>query len=177
MTAQIEELSAGELAREIDPFAALLHACVHAGASIGFIQPFSLDEARSFWRDKIVPGLATGTRRLLAARQNGMLAGTVQLGFDTMPNQRHRGDVSKLMVNPEARRNGIARRLMIELERIARLEGRTLLTLDTREKDDAEPLYRALGYRVAGVIPGYARAPDADRLEGTVIMFKETPSS
>jgi ribosomal protein S18 acetylase RimI-like enzyme len=177
MTAQIEELSAGDLAREIDAFAALLHACVHAGASIGFIQPFSLDEARSFWRDKIAPGLAAGTRRLLVARQNRMVAGTVQLGFDTMPNQRHRGDVSKLMVHPEARRNGIARRLMIELEQIARQEGRTLLTLDTREQDEAEPLYRSLGYRVAGVIPRYARAPAVDRLEGTVVMFKEMAPS
>lgn len=109
MTAQIEELSAGDLAREIDAFAALLHACVHAGASIGFIQPFPRDEARAFWRDRMAPGLVAGTRRLLAARQNGMVAGTVQLGFDTMPNQRHRGDVSKLMVHPQPRRNGIAR--------------------------------------------------------------------
>lgn len=173
MTAQIEELSAGDLAREIDAFAALLHACVHAGASIGFIQPFPLDEARAFWRDRMAPGLVAGTRRLLAARQNGMVAGTVQLGFDTMPNQRHRGDVSKLMVHPQARRNGIARGLMTELERIAHRAGRTLLTLDTREKDEAESLYRSLGYRVVGVIPGYARAPDAQRLEGTVVMFKE----
>lgn len=62
---------------------------------------------------------------------------------------------------------------MTELERIAHRAGRTLLTLDTREKDEAESLYRSLGYRVVGVIPGYARAPDAQRLEGTVVMFKE----
>jgi len=169
----IEELSAADLAREIDAFAALLHACVHAGASIGFILPFSRDDARAFWRDKIVPGLSAGARRLLVARHEGMLAGTVQLGLDAMPNQRHRGDVSKLMVHPDARRHGIARRLMAELERIAREERRTLLTLDTREDDAAEPLYRSLGYRAVGVIPRYARAPESERLDGTVIMFKE----
>jgi hypothetical protein len=169
----IEELSAADLAREIDAFATLLHDCVHAGASIGFILPFSRDDARAFWRDKIAPGLSAGARRLLVARHEGMLAGTVQLGLDVMPNQRHRGDVSKLMVHPDARRHGIARRLMAELERIARAEGRTLLTLDTREADAAEPLYRSLGYHAVGVIPRYARAPESDRLDGTVIMFKE----
>jgi hypothetical protein len=154
---QIEELDAGGLARDIDGFAALLHACVHGGANVGFILPFSLDDARAFWRDKIVPGLSSGTRRLLAAREGGHVVGTVQLSFDTMPNQRHRADVSK----------------MVDLERIAREERRTLLTLDTREEIGGEPLYRSLGYQVVGVIPRYARAPDSERLDGTVVMFKE----
>jgi GNAT superfamily N-acetyltransferase len=61
-----------------------------------------------------------------------------------MPNQRHRADVSKMMVHPEARRKGIGRRLMVELERIAREERRTLLTLDTRQEIGGEPLYRSL---------------------------------
>ena len=39
---QIEELDAGGLARNIDGFAALLHACVHGGGNVGFILPFSL---------------------------------------------------------------------------------------------------------------------------------------
>ena len=170
---QIEELDADGLARDIDGFAALLHACVHGGANIGFILPFSLDDARAFWRDKIAPGLSSGTRRLLAAREGGHVVGTVQLSFDTMPNQRHRADVSKMMVHPEARRKGIGRRLLVELERIAREERRTLLTLDTRERGGAEPFYHSLGYQVVGVIPRYARAPDSDRLVGTVVMFKE----
>ena len=170
---QIEELDADGLARDIDGFAALLHACVHGGANVGFILPFSLDDARAFWRNKIAPGLSSGTRRLLAAREGGHVVGTVQLSFDTMPNQRHRADVSKMMVHPEMRRSGIGRRLMVELERIAREERRTLLTLDTREEIGGEPLYRSLGYQVVGVIPRYARAPDSERLDGTVVMFKE----
>jgi ribosomal protein S18 acetylase RimI-like enzyme len=164
---QIEEVSAADLAQEIDALAGLLHACVHAGASISFILPFSLEEARAFWRDKVAPGLFAGTR------QDGRLVGAVQLGFDLPPNQRHRADVSKLLVHPDARRQGIARRLMTELERIAQREGRRLLTLDTREGDAAEPLYRSLGYQVVGIIPRYARAPESDRLDATMILYKE----
>jgi hypothetical protein len=58
---QIEELDADGLARDIDGFAALLHACVHGGGNVGFILPFSLDDARAFWRNKIAPGLSSGT--------------------------------------------------------------------------------------------------------------------
>jgi ribosomal protein S18 acetylase RimI-like enzyme len=170
---QIEELNAADLAHEIDVLAGLLHACVHAGASISFILPFSLEEARVFWRDKVAPGLFAGTRHLLVARRDGRLVGAVQLGVDLPPNQRHRADVSKLLVHPDARRQGIARRLMTELERIAQCEGRRLLTLDTREGDAAEPLYRSLGYQVVGIIPRYARAPESDRLDATMILYKE----
>ncbi|HET6160487.1 MAG TPA: GNAT family N-acetyltransferase [Dongiaceae bacterium] len=170
---QIEEFSPADLTQEIDALASLLHACVLAGASISFILPFSLDEARAFWRDKVAPGLLAGTRHLLAARQAGRLVGAVQLGCDVPPNQRRRADVSKLLVHPDARRQGIARRLMIDLERVARREGRQLLVLDTREGDAAEPLYRSIGYHAAGVIPHFARAPEADRLEDTVILYKE----
>jgi ribosomal protein S18 acetylase RimI-like enzyme len=170
---QIQELSSADIAHEMDALAGLLHACVLAGASISFILPFSLEDARAYWRDKVAPGLFAGTRQLLVARQAGRLVAAVQLGCDVPPNQRHRADISKLLVHPDARRQGIARRLMIELERIARREGRRLLVLDTREGDAAEPLYRSIGYQAVGIIPRFARAPEADRLEGTVILYKE----
>jgi hypothetical protein len=61
---------------------------------------------------------------------------------------------------------------MAELEDLARRLGRTLLTLDTRTGDSAEPLYASLGYQTAGVIPGYCRHPFEDRLDSTTIMYK-----
>lgn len=157
---------------DLDQLATILHASVHAGASVGFILPFSMGEARAFWREKVLPGVRSGRRRVLLARQNGRITGTVQLLVDTFPNQRHRGEVAKLLVHPDARRLGIARALMSALEETARTEGRTLLTLDTRTGDGAEPLYLSMGYLVVGVIPGYARAPDSDGLDATTVMYK-----
>ena len=89
------------------------------------------------------------------------------------PNQRHRAEVVKLLVHPDARRQGIARQLMIALETVARTEGRTLLTLDTWTGGYAESLYRSLGYVVVGVIPRFARGSTTPDLEATTIMFKE----
>jgi ribosomal protein S18 acetylase RimI-like enzyme len=171
--AAIEELDAAGVEAALDDLAALLRACVDDGASIGFVQPFELDEARAFWREAVLPGVAHGERRLLVARaEDGRLFGTVQLVLAAMPNQRHRAEVSKLMVHPDGRRQGIARALMHALDPIARQEGRWLLTLDTRSGDAAEPLYRSMGFEVAGSIPYYAHAPETARYDTTTYMFR-----
>lgn len=170
---QLDKLRAEDLPREIEGLAELLHACVHGGASINFILPFSMQEARAYWREKVAPGLAAGTRHLIVAHLDGDLVGTVQLNLDMPPNQRHRCEVSKLLVHADARRQGVGHKLLMAAERVAKSEGRTLITLDTRRGDAAELLYRGVGYEIAGIIPRYARAPDSDRLDDTVILYKD----
>lgn len=161
------------VARDIDMLGEVLRAVVYDGAGVSFVVPFSLDEARAFWRDKVLPGVLARTRRVLLARDGTHIVGTVQLDLATPPNQQHRGEVAKLLVHPDARRRGIARELMLTLERVALEEGRTLLTLDTWTGGAAETLYRSLGYIAAGVIPRYARGSLTPALEPTTIMYKE----
>ena len=151
---------------------ALLLACVTDGASIGFIVPFTTAEAEAFWRDKVLPAVVAGTRVVLISSHDGEISGTVQLDYDTPGNQLHRAEVRKLLVHPKFRRRGIAKALMIEIEAIAARLGRSLITLDTRTGDMAEPLYAAMGYRTAGVIPGYCRDTLSDRLDPTTVMYK-----
>jgi ribosomal protein S18 acetylase RimI-like enzyme len=174
---------------EIDMLAEVLHAVVHAGAGVSFFTPFSIDEARAFWVDKVFPQVCAGTRRVVIARLNERerveggnakeeergerIVGTVQLELEMPPNQQHRAAVAKLLVHPAARRRGIARALMTALEEIAQSEGRTLLTLDTVSGSNAESLYSSLDYIAAGVIPRYARGALTPELEGTTIMYKE----
>ena len=172
---------AAEVEADIEMLAEVLHAVVHDGAGVSFVVPFSLDDARAFWRDKVTPGVRERTRRVVVARQpgrrgrqgsQGRIVGTVQVDLGLPPNQQHRGEVAKLLVHPAARRQGIARSLMLELERIARAAGRTLLTLDTAS-EHAESLYRSLGYQVAGTIPRYARGSLTAELEATTFMYKD----
>lgn len=170
-TTAITEFSAADLAARIGEFASLLKACVEDGASIGFVLPFPMAEAEAYWRGKVLPGLDGGLT-LLAAEQGGRVVGTVQLDCDTFPNQRHRAELRKLLVHPDFRRRGIARKLVAETERRAAAGGRSLITLDTRTGDTAEPLYASLGYLVAGIIPGYCRDTLSDRLDPTTVMYK-----
>jgi GNAT superfamily N-acetyltransferase len=160
-------------AEDVEMRGHVLHACVHAGASVNFVLPFSHDDATAFWRDKVVPAARAGNCRVLVARNAERIVGTVQLDLVTPPNQPHRAEVRKLLVLPEARRHGIARALMTAIEEQARQDGRTLLTLDTITGGRAEPLYFSMGYIRVGVIPRYACSPDSSELEATTVMYKE----
>jgi GNAT superfamily N-acetyltransferase len=164
---------AADAGKDLEELAKVLHSVVHAGAGVSFFTPFSIDEARAFWVDKVLPGVEARKRRLMVARLNERIVGTVQLELETPPNQRHRASVAKLLVHPDARRRGIARALMIALEEMARTEGRTLLTLDTVTGSGAEALYNSLGYTTAGVVPRYARAALTPELEDATFMYKE----
>ena len=140
---------------------------VHGGAGT-----ISRDDATAFWRDQVLPSVLTGTRRVLVARLNSRIVGTVQLDLAMPPNQPHRAEVKKLLVHPDARRRGIARLLMNAVEQHTRDAGRTLLTLDTVTGGAAEPLYLSVGYSTTGVIPHYALNFDSSQVESTTVMYK-----
>jgi ribosomal protein S18 acetylase RimI-like enzyme len=119
----------------------------------------------------VAASVESGDTVLLAARLDGKIVGTVQLGLDTPPNQPHRADIAKLMTAVRWRGRGVGRALMTEAERLAAARGRTLLTLDTAEEDGAAGLYERLGYEFAGAIPDYAFKP-LGGLTATRIYFK-----
>jgi ribosomal protein S18 acetylase RimI-like enzyme len=160
---------------DLEMLAEVLHATVHDGGSVSFVLPFPIESALAFWRDRVLPGVLAGTRRVLVARVGERIVGTVQIDLGTPPNQPHRAEVLKMLVHPDARRQGIARTLMTALEDVARQSGRSLLTLDTVSGGRAETLYRSLGYVTVGVIPGYALPPTGGQLEATAIMYKLVP--
>ena len=170
--ATLSTFSTDDIEAHISSLGGLLQACVHGGAGVHFVLPFTEKDAEVFWIEKVRPAIKDGTRVLLVARKDGRIAGSVQLDTDTPPNQPHRAEVSKLLVHPEFRRQGIARALMAELERHASGLGRSLMTLDTVTGDNAEPLYTSLGYKPVGVLPGYSLNPAGDRLDSTTIMYK-----
>lgn len=169
---QIIQWTAADLSAHLDAMTDLLQACVHAGASIGFVLPHPRDEARAFWQTTILPAVATGDRALFVAIASDKVLGSAQLIMATPANQPHRAEVSKVLVHPDTRRQGIARALLRQLETHARDNGKTLLTLDTRTGDMAEPLYQSEGYIAAGIIPGYCLSHDHQTWDSTTYMYK-----
>lgn len=172
MVFEIAKLADADLPTALPDLAEILHLTVQAGASVGFIQPFSPKDAAGFWQNKIYPAVRTGDSILFAAYLGNRIRGTVQLGLGLPPNQPHRADVAKLLVHPSARRSGLARALMAALETEARLRDKRLLVLDTRSGDPSQRLYENLGFQVAGEIPGFCRHPAEEIYEPTTYMFK-----
>lgn len=164
---EIRQLGAAEGRSYVEALADVLIDCVRGGASVSFMSSLTKDEAKSFF-DSALDDVQLGRRILLAAFIDSQLVGTVQLLAATPPNQPHRADVAKLLVLRSARGQGVARRLMHQLEETSRAHGKTLLVLDTVTGDPAEKLYLSLGWTRVGVIPRYALYPDGTWCDTTI---------
>ncbi|MCA1175589.1 MULTISPECIES: GNAT family N-acetyltransferase [unclassified Pantoea] len=167
---EIEQLSATQAQPLLAALTEVLQGCVADGASVGFIDAGDRAAMERFWQDKIY-SLASGDNQLLVAWQQGVIVATVMVGFSAMPNGRHRAEISKLLVHPDARRQGIARRLMQQAEQLAIEQGKTLLVLDTRSGDVATDLYLSMDWQIAGSIPLYAESTEG-ALDATTVMYK-----
>lgn len=161
---KIEELkSIGEY---IDELSELLIQVVEDGASIGFLPPLKLSEAKSYWENVLNPEVI-----LFVAKINSQIVGSVQIHLCTKQNGDHRAEIAKLMTHPGYRRKGIGRSLMQKAEERAQQEGRTLLVLDTREGDPSNHLYTSVGFIKAGRIPNYAKSATGE-LDATIYYYK-----
>jgi ribosomal protein S18 acetylase RimI-like enzyme len=140
----------------IPELAGLLVDAVEHGAGVNFVAPLDPEVSRQWWADRVGPIAAGVTTAVVAREPGGRIVGCVLLIRAQQQNGPHRADVSKLLVHSSARRRGIARALMAELERIARADGRWLLVLDSEAGTAAEATYRALGWTAIGEIPAYA---------------------
>jgi ribosomal protein S18 acetylase RimI-like enzyme len=158
---------------DLEQLTDLLLDVVDGGASVSFMAGLARDAAREWWRRTVA---SADTRAIiLAARDASGIVGSVQLQPAWAPNQPHRGDVAKLLVHRRARRRGLARALMAELETRAAANRFTLLVLDTCQGTPAEALYRGLGWTEAGIIPHFALTPDGGNCD-TVFFYKELSS-
>ena len=166
MAVEVKRLEASAARDAVGDLAAVLVDAVEGGDSVSFMDGFSTDDARAFY-ESLLPELERGTRVLLAAYVDGELVGTVQLVHAWPPNSQHRADVAKLLVHRSARGRGVGRALMEQLEHEARVDGKTLLILDTVAERAADRLYGRLGWTRLGTVPDYALDPDGSLCDAT----------
>jgi acetyltransferase len=170
----IASLDPEEAEKNIDQLAGLLIDAVESGASVGFLPPLGTEEALGYWRE-VIAAMRQGRRVLLAALEGDLgdvIQGSVQLDLETRANGNHRAKGMKLFVHRRARRRGLAKALMSELEAAARRLGRTLLVMDTRKGGEAEKMCESLGYVRYGEVPNYARSADG-QLHTTVFFYRQ----
>lgn len=167
----VHRLGANEAAASIDALADVLIDCVDGGASVSFMAPLPRAKALDFWRG-VAEGVARNERVLLVAQDAaGTIVGTAQLITAMPDNQPHRAEVAKMLVHRQARRHGVARRLMAAVDDAARDQGKTVLVLDTATGGDAERLYQRAGWQRVGVVPDYALMPDG-AMCSTTLFYK-----
>lgn len=169
MTA-IRALDARAIAARIEPLIDLMRDSVEAGASVGFMLPYSAQQARTFW-SSVADAVAGDRATLFGAFIGERLIGCVLLARETMPNQKHRGDIRKLLVHTAERRRGIGRQLMDAAVAEAKALRLELLVLDTAT-EAAEKLYDQTGWTRVGIVPNFARNPDGSRGD-TVYYYLE----
>jgi len=136
----------------------LLIEAVANGGSVSFMHPLSPEAADTFWENALAAA-ARGDRIVLGAFDGDLLVGTVTLVLDLAPNQPHRAEIVKMITRISHRGRGVATALLRTAESMAVARARTLLVLDTAADGGAAPLYEAVGFRLAGVIPDYSLKP------------------
>lgn len=166
----IEQLARPVSDRDLRALAQLLVDAVDSGAAVSFLAPLTLEGALEWWRKTL--SAAHPRAIFLIAREDGEIVGSVQLHPAWAPNQPHRGEVAKLLVQRRSRRTGLGTRLMRAIEDVAGRDGFTLLTLDAKRGEAAEHLYRRLGWIHAGTIPAYALDTDGVTPHDAVIFYK-----
>lgn len=166
---ELRILDADEARERIPELALILFDCVTKGASVNFMNPFSMAEAVGFFAT-VAEAVARDEITLFAVIENGRAVGTCQLVPINKPNQPHRAELAKMLVHTAHRNKGIGKILMdaVDAEMIRR--GLKLITLDTAS-DAAERLYERSGYKRAGVIPNFALLPDGGYCD-TVYYYK-----
>ena len=166
---EITVLDAAAAQAAIDELCDVLVDCVEGGASVSFMLPFGRADAKKFF-DRVIASVARDETVLVAAKLDGRIVGSVQVGLDMPPNQPHRGDIKKLLVHRAARKHGLGAALMQRAEAEAKARGRSLLVLDTAD-DAAERLYVRAGWQRVGAVPDYAMWPQGGFCD-TVFFWK-----
>ena len=174
MTISVRAVAANELGNVIETLVELLIDTVHGGEPLGFLPPLTRETALDYWLS-LRADLRSGRRMLLVASANGRIVGSGQLLLSSWQNSMHRAELQKIFVATSCRGQGIGKMLLAALHSAARRRGRSLLVLNTRQGGAAETLYRGLGYRQSGVLPGWTVGPRGERYDH-VTLYQELPA-
>ena len=167
---KIRRLDPSEAADAVPSLAAVLVDCVAGGASVGFMDGLTQNEAETFFGG-CAAAAERSERLIFVAEDADGICGTVQLVPAAMPNQPHRADISKMLVHRRARRGGVGAALLRAAESEAKARGFTILVLDTVTGSDASRLYERQGWIRSGDIPDFALWPDG-RPCSTTVYFR-----
>lgn len=164
----IRTLTTAEVVARAAEFAALNVAVVEAGAPILFVDGVTPAKAQAYWSD---PANHDG-KVVLAAEQDGRLIGTATLSPYDLEMVRHRAEITRVMVHPEARGRGVGEALMRGLDAAALKAGTPVMHLFAEAGGAGARLYERCGWTSLGAIPDEMALPDGTLVPGAVYWKK-----
>ena len=168
---EIVELSADEVRAAARDLAQLLLDAHASNMSLGLQGPLTLEHAVETWVETAAR-LDPERRVLLAAVDDGVVVGTVQVVRAGSENGASRAEVVRLAVRGDRRGTGLGRRLLEAAVERSRGLGLRLLWLTTHEGTDSDRFYDAVGWTRLGVLPAYSTRPDGS-LAGAAFYYRE----
>ena len=141
---------------DLDDVCEATEAAIKEGGGFGWLKPPPRQVLESYWKGMLL----IPDRRLVVGRLDGIIAGSAQLSRAPRNNeaQSFAGTLTTAFVAPWARGHGLARGMVLEIERIASELGLVVLNLDLRATQRAAiSLYEGLNYLRWGTHPAYAR--------------------
>jgi GNAT superfamily N-acetyltransferase len=143
-----------------------------AGGAVGFVPPVTADDIRPSL-DAALAELAAGRRRLLVGRdEDGRIAATAFLTYNSHRLMTHWIWAYTVMVHPGLQGKGYGRTLMAALEQAARgFHGIEAIRLTCRGGMGLEHFYGRCGYKEVGRIPGALRVAPGDDRDDVVMLL------
>ncbi|MFG3495556.1 GNAT family N-acetyltransferase [Streptomyces sp. NPDC047928] len=135
----------------------------NAGGAVGFVPPVTSDDIRPQWV-KHLAGMAEGRMRLVAGYdEDGAVAATAFVTFNTHRLMRHWVWLYTVMVHPRHQGKGYGRDLMAAAADAVRgFDGIDAIRLTCRGGLGLEGFYASCGYKEVGRVPGAIRVADGD---------------
>ncbi|WP_328900755.1 GNAT family N-acetyltransferase [Streptomyces sp. NBC_00441] len=135
----------------------------NAGGAVGFVPPVSEEDVRPELLKHQV-ALTEGRTRLIVGRdEEGRVAATAFLTFNTHRLMRHWLWAYTVMVHPRHQGKGYGRDLMAAVADAARAtEGIEAIRLTCRGGTGADRFYAACGYKEVGRVPDAIRVAEGD---------------
>src|SRR6202050_2016609 len=130
---------------DLDDLCEATELAIVEGGGFGWLKPPPRQVLKNYWKGVLL----IPDRRLVVGRLDGVIAGSAQLSKAPRNNeaQRFAGTITSAFVARWARGHGLARVIVLEIERLAREMGLIILNLDLRATQRAAiSLYEGLNY-------------------------------
>lgn len=156
-----------------DAVVALWTEVSNADGAVGFVPPVTEDDVRPEWL-KHLSAMSEGRARLLVGYdEEGAVAATAFLTYNTHRLMRHWIWLYTVMVHPRHQGKGYGRDLMSAAADAARgFDGIQAIRLTCRGGTGVESFYASCGYKEVGRVPDAIRVAPGDDRDDIIMLLR-----